>query len=129
MIREDRGLALIDFGIARQLEVESELTLVGEVLGTPSYMSPEHGSAGEIDHRSDIYSMGVIFFEMLSGRKPYQGSTAAAVVYQHSSMPVPRLPYRYQKYQTFLEKMMAKDPNDRYQSSKVILEQIQNFSL
>ena len=129
MFREDGGLALIDFGIAKQLEVESSLTLVGEVLGTPSYMSPEHGSADDIDERSDIYSLGVIFYEMLSGRKPYQGSTAAAVVYQHSMMPVPRLPYKYQKYQPFLEKMMAKNPAERFQSSREILLKISQLSV
>lgn len=129
MVREDGGLALIDFGIAKQREKQVDLTVAGEVLGTPSYMSPEHGGEGEIDQRSDIYSLGVIFYEMLSGRKPYQGSTAAAVVYQHSAMPVPRLPFKYQKYQPFLEKMMAKDPADRFQSAKDILAELRQFSV
>ncbi len=129
MFRDDGGLALIDFGIAKQLELDSNLTLAGEVLGTPSYMSPEHGNVDKIDERSDIYSLGVIFYEMLSGRKPYQGSTVAAVVYQHSSMPVPRLPYKYQRYQPFLEKMMAKDPSERFQSSREILAEVSQLSV
>ena len=129
MLREDGGLALIDFGIAKQLELDSGLTLAGEVLGTPSYMSPEHASAGHLDERSDIYSLGVIFYEMLSGRKPYQGSTAAAVVYQHSAMPVPRLPYKYQHYQPFLDKLMAKSPSERFQSSREILLELSRLSV
>lgn len=126
VLTEDNNLVLIDFGIASEMGVDSGVTMPGEVLGTPSYMSPEHGSSEGVDHRSDIYSMGVIFYEMLSGKKPYQGSTAVSVVYQHSAMPIPRLPYKYQQYQSLLERMMAKKPEERFQSCKDVVEAIKS---
>jgi len=75
MFREDESLALIDFGLAKQAHLNAELTGTGEIFGTPYYMSPEQGHGSQVDERSDIYSLGVIYFEMLTGTKPYDGET------------------------------------------------------
>src|SRR5690606_12826429 len=76
MLREDDSIALIDFGLAKRMRLEQEITGSGEIFGTPYYMSPEQGHAGEVDARSDLYSLGVIFYEMLTGEKPYRASNA-----------------------------------------------------
>ena len=73
MLRADGSLCLIDFGLAKANELDAELTGTREIFGTPYYMSPEQGHAELIDARSDLYSLGVIFYEMLTGRKPYTG--------------------------------------------------------
>ena len=84
MLRANGSLALIDFGLAKQLQLDAEITATGEIFGTPYYMSPEQGHGAEVDERSDIYSLGVLFFEMLMGRKPYLAGTPMAVIYKHS---------------------------------------------
>ena len=68
LFREDDSVALIDFGLARQAHLKAELTGTGEIFGTPYYMSPEQGHGEQLDKRSDIYSLGVIFYEMLTGK-------------------------------------------------------------
>ena len=92
MFRDDGTLVLIDFGLAKEAELRAEITGAGEIFGTPYYMSPEQGHGNEVDARGDIYSLGVIFFEMLTGKKPYDGDSAMAVIIQHRQAPIPRLP-------------------------------------
>jgi serine/threonine-protein kinase PpkA len=116
LFREDRSVALIDFGLARQVHLTAELTGAGEIFGTPYYMSPEQGHGEVLDERSDIYSLGVIFYEMLTGEKPFQGSTAMAVILKHARDPIPRLPDELSNYQPAIDKMMAKQPQHRFQS-------------
>ena len=81
MFREPDSPVLIDFGLARDLHFAAVLTGRGEIFGTPYYMSPEQGHGQPADHRSDIYSLGIMFFEMLSGRRPYDGDTAELTIY------------------------------------------------
>ncbi len=71
MLRRDGGVALIDFGLAKDAALEADITDAGQIIGTPHYMSPEQGHGEAIDVRSDLYSLGVILFEMLTGRKPF----------------------------------------------------------
>ena len=71
MLRADGSLALIDFGLAKHVRVDAEMTATGEIFGTPYYMSPEQGHGQSLDERSDLYSLGVIFYEMLTRQKPY----------------------------------------------------------
>jgi len=122
MLRGDGTIALIDFGLAKRMRLEQEITDSGEIFGTPYYMSPEQGHANDVDSRSDIYSLGVIFYEMLTGEKPYQGSNAMGIIYKHSQAPVPVLPYRLGQYQAALNMMMAKRPEDRLQSASEVVE-------
>ena len=83
-------------------------------------MSPEQGHGQDMDERSDIYSLGVIFFEMLTGRRPYQSDSALGIIYKHAREPVPLLPARVAHYQMMINMMMAKKPSERIQSAKDI---------
>ena len=116
MFRDDGSLAIIDFGLAKQMRLDAEITGSGEIFGTPYYMSPEQGHAEEVDERSDVYSLGVIFYEMLTGDKPYRANNAMGIIYKHSNAPIPLLPARVSHYQSVINLMLAKDPNDRLQS-------------
>jgi len=122
LFREDDSVAVIDFGLAKQSHLAAELTGAGEIFGTPYYMSPEQGHGEAVDRRSDIYSLGVIFYEMLTGKKPYQGATAMAVILKHARDPVPRLPAHLARYQPAIDKMLAKRPEHRFQSVAELLQ-------
>ena len=122
MLRSDGSIALIDFGLAKRVKLEAAITDKGEIFGTPYYMSPEQGHGAAVDKRSDIYSLGVIFFELLTGEKPYKGSTAMGIIYKHARAPIPLLPPRLSKYQALLNMMLAKLPEDRLQSAAEIDE-------
>ncbi len=120
MLREDGTIALIDFGLAKRMRLEQEITGSGEIFGTPYYMSPEQGHADEVDERSDIYSLGIIFFEMLTGEKPFRASNAMGIIYKHLHAPVPVLPVEHAQYQAVINLMLAKKPEDRLQSADEI---------
>jgi serine/threonine-protein kinase PpkA len=122
MLRCDNTVALIDFGLARRLRINMNLTAHGAILGTPYYMSPEQGHGGEVDERSDIYSLGVIFFEMLTGKKPYRSDSAMEIIYKHAQAPIPPLPGRLARYQSLINMMMAKEPANRIQSAVEVEE-------
>ena len=122
MLRSDDSIALIDFGLAKRMRLRMELTDEGEIFGTPYYMSPEQGHGNGVDHRSDIYSLCVIFYEMLTGEKPYRADTAMGIIYLHAQAPIPLLRPRLAKYQSLINMMLAKDPNDRLQSAAEIEE-------
>lgn len=117
MFRGDDSLALADFGISKQIENSGGLTSIGQVLGTPHYMSPEQGEALAVDSRSDIYSAGVLLFELLTGEKPFSAQTPAAMIYQHVNGPIPVLPDELSQYQHIINKTLAKKPIDRYQTA------------
>ncbi|HEX7082228.1 MAG TPA: serine/threonine-protein kinase [Gammaproteobacteria bacterium] len=117
MLREDRSIALIDFGLAKRMRLEQEITGSGEIFGTPYYMSPEQGHAAEVDPRSDIYSLGVILFEMLTGEKPYRAANAMGIIWQHGHAPIPRLPAALSRHQALLDRLLAKRPEDRIQTA------------
>ena len=114
MFRSDDSLALADFGISKRLDETSELTNLGSVLGTPNYISPEQALGGDIDGRSDLYSLGIILFEMLTGEKAFKAETATAVVYQHVHAPIPYLPDVLAIYQPLIDSLLAKRPEDRF---------------
>ena len=122
MLRKDGSIALIDFGLAKTAKLESEITDKGEIFGTPYYMSPEQGHGNGVDQRSDIYSLGVIFFEMLTGQKPFKADTAMGIIYKHAQSPVPLLPPRLAQYQALINMMLAKSPENRLQSAAEIDE-------
>jgi CheY-like chemotaxis protein len=92
MFRYDDSLALTDFGIAKHTRLGLDLTVSGIVVGTPSYISPEQCEGEDTDSRSDLYSLGVMFYEMLVGMRPFQGESASALFMQHVNLPAPRLP-------------------------------------
>lgn len=122
MLRKDDSIALIDFGLAKGAKLEMAITDKGEIFGTPYYMSPEQGHGSDVDERSDIYSLGVIFFEMLTGDKPYKAGSAMGIIYKHARAPVPLLPPRLSKHQSLINMMLAKLPRDRLQTAAEIEE-------
>jgi len=122
MLRKDGSVALIDFGLAKGAKLEMAITDKGEIFGTPYYMSPEQGHGSDVDSRSDIYSLGVIFFEMLTGDKPYKAGSAMGIIYKHAREPVPLLPPRLAKYQSLINMMLAKLPEDRLQNAAELEE-------
>jgi len=121
MLRENDGVALIDFGLARSLDGNTVSTHTGVLLGSPYYMSPEQALGEGLDARSDFYSLGVICYEMLTGHKPYTGGTAMEVLQQHVSAPMPTLPEELARYQPFLARLLAKARGERFASAAEIM--------
>jgi serine/threonine protein kinase len=122
MLRKNGSIALIDFGLAKRVKLETAITDKGEIFGTPYYMSPEQGHGTNVDERSDVYSLGVIFFELLTGNKPYKADTAMGIIYKHAQAPIPILPPRLSQYQALINMMLAKLPEDRLQSATEVEE-------
>jgi serine/threonine protein kinase len=108
---------LTDFGIAKQLEQDTRLTRDGAAMGSPDYLSPEQAECKPLDGRTDIYGLGIVFYEMLTGRKPYQGGSYIETVMAHITDPIPSLPPHLGRYQGLLERMIAKDPEERFPSA------------
>jgi tRNA A-37 threonylcarbamoyl transferase component Bud32/DNA-binding response OmpR family regulator len=124
LLRDDGSLAFIDFGLARQLGLESDITGEGTIFGTPHYMSPEQGHGQPLDERSDLYSLGVVLHEMLTGRKPFVAETPLAVIYHHANTAIPQLPGPAAHLQPLLEALLAKRPNERPASAAEIVARI-----
>jgi serine/threonine protein kinase len=124
MLRGEQ-IVLIDFGIAKRLDDYTHSTAAGILRGSPYYMSPEQARGWELDARSDLYSLGVIFHEMLTGSKPYDGSSAMDVLQQHVNAPVPQLPAALQHHQLLLETMMAKSRSERIHCADALLVQLE----
>jgi eukaryotic-like serine/threonine-protein kinase len=127
MLRGDGSVALIDFGLAKHVEIEVEITATGEIFGTPYYMSPEQGHGQELDERSDLYSLGVMFYEMLTRQKPFIAQSPMAVIYMHANAPIPMLPGGLQLYQPLLNTLLAKDPAHRFGSASALLSKIEQL--
>jgi len=118
MLREDSSIALIDFGLSKDAALALDVTDTGTIFGTPHYMSPEQGHAEPLDARSDLYSLGVILFEMLAGEKPYRADNPMAIVYKHRKEPLPQLPAQFTAVQPVLERLLAKLPADRFADAR-----------
>ncbi len=121
MLREDNSPVLIDFGLARRSLEDSGTTGAGQVLGSPYYISPEQSQGQRVDARTDLYSLGVMFYEMLTGQRPYSGRSAMAIMAQHAGSPVPTLPPAVALQQALLDRLMAKRLEDRYGSADELL--------
>jgi tRNA A-37 threonylcarbamoyl transferase component Bud32/DNA-binding response OmpR family regulator len=114
MLREDGSIALIDFGMSKDAALALDITETGTIFGTPHYMSPEQGHAEPLDERSDLYSLGVILFEMLTREKPFRAENPMAIVYKHRKDAIPQLPQKFAPVQPVLERLLAKLPAGRY---------------
>ncbi|MBL0041081.1 MAG: protein kinase [Xanthomonadales bacterium] len=112
---------LTDFGIARAVSKTSRITNAGVSVGTSHYMSPEQARGGDVDGRSDLYSLGAVAFEALTGHAPYEGDDGFAIAYAHVFEPIPRLPQQVQHWQPLIDRAMAKDPAQRYQNADEFL--------
>ena len=124
LFRDDHTAVLTDFGIAKAMQAETQLTAIGWTVGTPEYMGPEQSTGKELDARADLYSLGVVFYEMLVGKKPYIGADAFATALMHVNEPIPRLPDDLLSYQSLVDRLMAKDPADRFQNGEELIAQI-----
>jgi serine/threonine protein kinase len=122
MLRTDGSLALIDFGLAKTLRLEAAITGSARIFGTPYYMSPEQGYGDSLDVRADIYSLGVMLVEMLTGAPPFIGSSAFGVIYQHQQAPRPQLPDELAAYQSLVDGMMATNPAERFGNTEQLLQ-------
>ena len=115
MFRDPTTPVLTDFGIAKQSDVlASRITQTGLVLGTPTYMSPEQASGKDIDGRADQYALGILFYELLTGKPPFTGENPMAVLMGHALQPPPPLPDDLKPLQPIFNKMLAKNPDDRF---------------
>lgn len=124
LFREDGTPLLTDFGIAKQTDFDKDLTSTGIFLGSPNYVSPEQADGKSVDGRSDIYSLGCIFYEMLTGYKPYHSDSVIDIVIQHKTSAVPTLPEKLSIYQSLLDRMMAKNLDDRFGNAQEMLKSI-----
>ena len=127
MFRQDNSAVLMDFGIARGKDTQAGDDQ-DKLLGTPTYMSPEQLLSEEVDGRADVYALGVVFYEMLAGKLPYEDDDIVELARKHASAPIPQLPSRYRKYQGILEKMLAKEAEDRYQTALEVAKIFQNIA-
>jgi tRNA A-37 threonylcarbamoyl transferase component Bud32/DNA-binding response OmpR family regulator len=128
MLRDDGAVVLIDFGLARSLLGGDGSTRTGVLRGSPYYMSPEQAQGEALDARTDLYSLGVILYEMLAGRKPYLGASAIDVLQQHVMAPVPELPVHQLTYQPLLERLMSKSREQRIASCDELLVALEQMS-
>jgi serine/threonine protein kinase len=117
MFRDDGTIALVDFGSARRDADPVAKTLAGVVIGTPYYLSPEQALGGTADERSDLYSVGVMLYELLTGQRMYAAASLVALFEMHKNAPIPKLPENLLHHQRFLERLVSKKPDERYSNA------------
>jgi eukaryotic-like serine/threonine-protein kinase len=120
MFRRDGSLAIVDFGIAKNIAA-ADRTGAGEILGTPRYMSPEQVQGRALDLRTDIYSAGVLLYQMLTGRHLFDGETAMEVAMHHLNTQPPPLPDHLAEYQRLMEKLIEKDRDARFRNADEVI--------
>ena len=129
LLRDDGSAALTDFGIARASDSATHMTRTGMVIGTPHYMSPEQARGRSLDGRADLYSLGIVLYELLTGRVPFHADDSLAVGIMHITQPIPILPERLQAVQPLLNRLLAKQPEDRYQDGAAVADAIEQIEL
>lgn len=122
LFHKDGTPILTDFGVARHLEGDMRLTMEGSAVGSPYYLSPEQAECKPLDGRTDIYGLGIIFYEMLTGVKPYRGESHIETILAHLTEPLPTLPPALECCQELLERMIAKDPDERFDTAEDVIE-------
>lgn len=130
LFRDDGSAVLTDFGIARPAAGgNTQMTQAGMVVGTPKYMSPEQARGKELDARSDIYSLGIVFYEMLTGKVPFEGEDSIAIGIQHVKEPVPPLPDKLKALQPIIDRLLAKQADSRYSRGKELAADLDRLRL
>src|SRR5262245_23180366 len=129
MFRDDGTVALVDFGSARRDADPVAKTLAGVVIGTPYYLSPEQALGGTADERSDLYSVGVMLYELRTGQRMYAAGSLVALFEMHKTAPIPKLPESHSRHQRFLERLVAKKPDERYRNAAQALEALMDYSM
>ena len=128
LLHQDGRAILTDFGIAKTNDVSKGLTETGKILGTPYFMSPEQTKGLQIDHRTDIYSLGVVLFQALAGYVPYDGPSLVSICIKHLSDPIPQLPKGLEVFQPIINTCMSKKPEHRYQHASELYEALNKIS-
>ena len=123
-------VVLMDFGIARATGATTRLTKTGASIGTPKYMSPEQARARiQMDGRSDLYSLGIVLYEMLMGRVPYEAEDSFATALCHINDPLPVLPDHLARFQPLLDGVLAKDPTDRFYNAEAFIRALKKIQV
>lgn len=128
MFREDGSPVILDFGIAKQKNANNRMTQTGTIVGTTAYMSPEQAQGIELDERSDVYSLGIMFYEMLTGRTPFIGESSVAVLLKHVNEPAPPLPDHLDIFQPVMDLSLAKKPDERYNRSRDLARDLESLT-
>jgi serine/threonine protein kinase len=130
LFRDNDTAILTDFGIAKSIgdSDAGDLTRVGQAFGSPRYMSPEQVRGKDLNFRSDLYSLGILLYEMLSGNPPYSTNDAAATARMHLIKPVPKLPNEVAKYQKIINNLLAKTPDERYANAWELIVELQEVA-
>jgi serine/threonine protein kinase len=124
---KDETPILTDFGIAKQVDKDKDLTSTGIFLGSPNYVSPEQADGLFLDGRADIYSLGCIFYEMMTGKKPFRSDSVIGIVIQHQTAPIPIFEDDLVEYQGLLNKMLAKRREDRLPDVDALIQEIEKL--
>jgi serine/threonine protein kinase len=124
LFRKDGSVVLADFGIAKAMDSSSSSTVAGASIGTPDYMSPEQARAEPVDGRSDLYSLGTVLYEMLTGAPPYQAADPFTVALMHVTQPIPQLPAEFAWLQPLIDRTMNKQPAERVQTGTILAEEV-----
>ncbi len=127
LFRTDGTALITDFGIAKSLDTNMELTRKGSAIGSPAYISPEQSIGSHVDFRTDFYSLGVVFFEMLTGTNPYRGKGYADTIRNHLEAPTPKFSRSLRKYQPLIDRLLAKPPEDRFGSAEELMAELDHF--
>ncbi len=125
LFREEGSAVLSDFGIARGVDNETQITTIGSVVGTPFYMSPEQVTGDKLDGRADLYSLGIVFYKALTGTVPFDGATALDIGIRHIKDPVPRLPAHLTRFQALIDKFLEKSPARRFQTGAEVVRALE----
>jgi serine/threonine protein kinase len=124
LFRDNGTAVLTDFGIARAVSSGTRMTGMGMSIGTPHYMSPEQARGKDVDGRADLYALGIVLYEMLTGKVPYDAEETVAIGIMHVSEPVPVLPKALSGHQSLLDRLLAKNPTDRYRTAEALIDAI-----
>jgi serine/threonine protein kinase len=124
MMKQNGGIVLIDFGLAKRVENATQLTHAGEVRGSPYYIAPEQAEGLATDQRTDLYSLGVMFYEMLIGQRPYRGNSIISIIQAHRQNPIPQLPEELSRFQRLIDGLLAKAPEDRFPTANAALAEM-----
>jgi len=124
---DDNQPVLTDFGIAKASNSSTQMTQTGKLIGTPEYMSPEQCRGRKLDGRSDLYSLGIILYEMMTRKVPFTGEDSVSVCIQHVTKPVPQLPARFNHFQWLIDGLLDKNPDGRFQTGQELALAIKNY--
>jgi serine/threonine-protein kinase PpkA len=129
MLTTDNRVVLIDFGSARAQLVGFELSRSDLMTGTPYYVCPEQIDGRDPDQRGDLYSLGIILYEMLAGHLPFLGSNLAEIFQGHRERPIPALPAAQSRYQPLINRLLAKNPDERFASASQLLDDLNSAAM